>query len=41
MRTPLVTLLIVAIIAEIGVVDAAQGGVIGSQLNFVFFAVIT
>ena len=41
MRSPLVTLLIVAIIAEIGVIDAAQGGVIGSQLNFVFFAVIT
>ena len=41
MRSPLVTLLIVAIIAEVGVIDAAQGGVIGSQLNFVFFAVIT
>jgi len=41
LRSPLVTLLIVAIIAEIGVVDAAQGGAIGSQLNFVFFAVIT
>lgn len=41
LRSPLVTLLIVAIIAEIGVVDAGQGGTIGSQLNFVFFAVIT
>jgi membrane-associated HD superfamily phosphohydrolase len=31
--------LIVAIFAQFGVVDAAQGGVIGAQLNFVFFAV--
>jgi amino acid transporter len=39
LRTPIIAMLIVAIIAQIGVVDAAQGGVIGAQLNFVFFAV--
>ena len=39
LRTPIIAVLIVAIIAQIGVVDAAQGGVIGAQLNFVFFAV--
>lgn len=39
LRSPLVAVLIVAIIAEFGVIDAAQGGALSSQLNFVFFAV--
>jgi APA family basic amino acid/polyamine antiporter len=39
LRSPLIATLIIAIIAQLGLVDAAQGGVIGAQLNFVFFAV--
>ncbi len=41
LRSPIVPLLIVAIIAEIGVVIAAQGGASGPQINFILFAVIT
>lgn len=41
LRSPIIAILIIAIIAEIGVIDAATGGVMGAQLNFVFFAVCT
>jgi basic amino acid/polyamine antiporter, APA family len=41
LRSPIVAILIIAIIAEIGNLDAAFGGVMGAQLNFVFFAVWT
>ena len=41
LRSPIVAILIIAIIAEIGVIDAATGGVMGAQLNFVFFATCT
>jgi amino acid transporter len=40
-RSPMVAVLVIAVIAQFGLVDAAQGGIIGSQLNFVFFAGIT
>ena len=33
--------MIITVIAVIGVIDAATGGVMGAQLNFVFFAVCT
>jgi amino acid transporter len=41
LNSPIVAILIIALIAEIGVIDAATGGVMGAQLNFVFFAVCT
>jgi APA family basic amino acid/polyamine antiporter len=41
LRSPIVAILIIAGIAEVGVIDAATGGVMGAQLNFVFFAVCT
>jgi APA family basic amino acid/polyamine antiporter len=41
LRSPIWAILIIAIIAEIGVIDAGLGGVMGAQLNFVFFAVCT
>jgi APA family basic amino acid/polyamine antiporter len=41
LRSPIVAIAIIAVIAEVGVVDAALGGVMGAQLNFVFFAVCT
>jgi basic amino acid/polyamine antiporter, APA family len=41
LRSPLLTLLIVAIIAEIGVINGAQGGATGPQINFILFAVVT
>lgn len=41
LHSPVIAILIIAIIAEIGVIDAALGGVMGAQLNFVFFAVCT
>jgi basic amino acid/polyamine antiporter, APA family len=41
LRSPIVAILIIALIAEVGVIDAATGGVMGAQLNFVFFAVCT
>ena len=41
LRSPIIAILIIAIIAEIGVIDAATGGVMGAQLNFVFYAVST
>jgi basic amino acid/polyamine antiporter, APA family len=41
LHSPIVSITIIAIIAEIGVIDAALGGVMGAQLNFVFFAVWT
>jgi amino acid transporter len=41
LHSPIVAIAIITIIAEIGVIDAALGGVMGAQLNFVFFAVCT
>jgi len=41
LRSPIWSITIITIIAEIGVIDAALGGVMGAQLNFVFFAVCT
>lgn len=41
LRSPIVAIAIITVIAEIGVIDAALGGVMGAQLNFVFFAVCT
>jgi APA family basic amino acid/polyamine antiporter len=41
LRSPIIAILIITIIAEVGVIDAALGGVMGAQLNFVFFAVCT
>jgi len=41
LHSPVVAIVIITIIAEIGVIDAALGGVMGAQLNFVFFAVAT
>jgi amino acid transporter len=41
LRSPIFAILIITIIGEIGVIDAATGGVMGAQLNFVFFAVCT
>jgi basic amino acid/polyamine antiporter, APA family len=41
LRSPIIAILIITIIAEIGIIDAATGGVMGAQLNFVFFAVCT
>lgn len=41
LHSPIVAITIITVIAEIGVIDAATGGVMGSQLNFVFFAVCT
>ncbi len=40
-RIPLIAMLLVAIAAQVGLIDAALGNVIGSQLNFVFFAVVS
>jgi amino acid transporter len=45
LRSPIWAILIITIIGEIGVIDASgllwPGSVMGAQLNFVFFAVIT
>lgn len=41
LRSPIIAIAIITIIAEIGVIDSALGGVMGAQLNFVFFAVCT
>jgi basic amino acid/polyamine antiporter, APA family len=41
LHSPFVAIIIITLIAEIGVIDAALGGVMGAQLNFVFFAVCT
>jgi APA family basic amino acid/polyamine antiporter len=41
LNSPIIAILIIALIAEVGVIDAATGGVMGAQLNFVFFAVCT
>jgi APA family basic amino acid/polyamine antiporter len=41
LHSPIVAIAIITIIAEIGVIDSALGGVMGAQLNFVFFAVCT
>jgi len=39
LKSPIIAILIISLIAEIGVIDAATGGVLGAQLNFMFFAV--
>ncbi|MCL4561314.1 MAG: amino acid permease [Chloroflexi bacterium] len=41
LHSPIWAILIITIIAEVGVIDAALGSVMGAQLNFVFFAVWT
>ncbi len=41
LHSPIIAILVIALIAEVGVIDAAMGGVMGAQLNFVFFAVST
>jgi len=41
LHSPIVAITIITVIAVIGVIDAAMGGVMGAQLNFVFFAVCT
>jgi len=45
LRSPVVAIVIITLIAELGVVDASglfwPGSVMGAQLNFVFFAVCT
>jgi amino acid transporter len=41
LHSPIVAITIITLIAEVGVIDAATGGVMGAQLNFVFFAVCT
>jgi amino acid transporter len=45
LHSPIVAILIITLIAEIGVIDSSgllwAGGVMGAQLNFVFFAVCT
>jgi APA family basic amino acid/polyamine antiporter len=41
LKSPIIAILIISLIAEVGVIDAATGGVMGAQLNFVFFAVCT
>ena len=41
LHSPIIAIVIITIIAEIGVIDAAMGSVMGAQLNFVFFAVWT
>jgi amino acid transporter len=41
LRSPIWAILIITIIGEIGIIDAARGGVMGAQLNFVFFAAWT
>ena len=41
LHSPVVAIILITILAEIGVIDAATGGVMGAQLNFVFFAVCT
>ncbi|HEY5671929.1 MAG TPA: hypothetical protein VIS10_18195, partial [Anaerolineales bacterium] len=41
LNSPVIAIAIISVIAEIGVIDAALGGVMGAQLNFVFFAVCT
>jgi APA family basic amino acid/polyamine antiporter len=41
LHSPVVAITIITLIAEVGVIDAATGGVMGAQLNFVFFAVCT
>jgi amino acid transporter len=41
LHSPIIAITIITLIAEVGVIDAATGGVMGAQLNFVFFAVCT
>jgi amino acid transporter len=40
-KTPIYSLIVIALLAEIGVIDAARGGPLGTQLAFAFFAVVT
>jgi amino acid transporter len=39
--SPLVAVTLIALLAELGVYDAAVGGPLGTQLTFAFFAVVT
>jgi len=41
LHSPIIAISIIAVISEIGIIDAATGGIMGAQLNFVFFAVFT
>jgi basic amino acid/polyamine antiporter, APA family len=41
LNSPIVAIAIITLIAEVGVIDAATGGVMGAQLNFVFYAACT
>jgi APA family basic amino acid/polyamine antiporter len=41
LHSPIIAIAIITVIALVGVIDAATGGVMGAQLNFVFFAVCT
>ncbi len=41
LNSPIVAIAIITLIAEVGVIDAATGGVMGAQLNFVFYAAWT
>ena len=41
LHSPIWAILIISIIGEVGVIDAATGGIVGAQLHFVFFAVLT
>ena len=45
LRSPIWAILIIAVVAEVGIIDSSgllwAGSVMGAQLNFVFFAVVT
>jgi basic amino acid/polyamine antiporter, APA family len=40
-KSPVYCIVVIALLAEIGVIDAANGGPLGTQLTFAFFAVVT
>ena len=40
-RSPIFSVIFIALLAEVGVIDAAYGGILGTQLTFAFFAVVT
>jgi len=40
-NSPIYCLLFIALLAELGVIDSSQGGPLGTQLTFAFFAVVT
>jgi amino acid transporter len=41
LRSPIWAILIIAIIGDIGVIDSARTNVVGTQMNFTFFAVLS